>query len=396
LFLVASLGYGQVSPAAAKLHRDMLVFDAHIHVINRQFYKGGDIGERYGDGHFDLPRAKEGGLGALFFSLFVTEQYYPQRQEVKQTLRLLDLAFTQLEKNRAAIELARNADDLIRIRKTGKIAAVLDLEGGFDLDGDLGVLRDLYRLGMRSLQLSAHNWANNFADSCCSPPKWNGLNEQGRAVVREMNRLGMVINISHASDEAAEQTIDLSTDPVLATHHGLREFNNIPRNMPDAILKKLAAKGGVIGFQIGGEFHQRSLFEARAKRAGKPFWDNSHISTKDMPITELDKLVAPMFPMVAKPAPEDAGYTIDDYLKVVERAIDIVGEDHVMLGTDFDGGPPLPAGMRDVRDYPMLTEAMLRHGWAEARIRKFMGENLLRVFRQVTNKRETTQQNRNS
>lgn len=362
------------------------MFDAHIHVINRQFYHGGDIGERVADGHFDLSRAKEGGLGALFFSLFVTEQYYPQRQEVKQTLRLLDLALTQLEKNRATIELARNADDLIRIRKAGKMAAVLDLEGGFDLDGDLGVLRNLYRLGMRSLQLSAHNWANNFADSCCSPPKWHGLNEHGRAVIREMNRLGMVINISHASDEAAEQTIDLSSAPVLATHHGLREFNDIPRNMPDRILKKLAAKGGVIGFQIGGEFHMRSLFEARAKRAGKAFWDTSHVSLKDMPIAELDKLVAPMFPMVAKPAPEDSTYSLDDYFKVVERASALVGEDHVMLGTDFDGGPPLPAGMRDVRDLPMLTDAMLRRGWSEARIRKFMGENLLRVFREVTAK----------
>jgi membrane dipeptidase len=126
------------------------------------------------------------------------------------------------------------------------------------------------------------------------------------------------------------------------------------------------------------------LFEARAKRAGKPFWDASEVSRKDMPIEEIDRIVAPTFPMVAKPAPEDETYTFDDYLKVVERAISIVGEDHVMLGTDFDGGPPLPKGMRDIRDMPLLTGAMVRRGWSEQRIRKFMGENLLRVFRQVT------------
>src|SRR5450759_4214204 len=113
----------------------------------------------------------------------------------------------------------------------------------------------MYRLGLRSVQLSAHNWTSNYADSCCSRPKWRGLNPRGREVIGEMNRLGMVINVSHASDEAISAAIDLSTGPVLATHHGLRAVNDIPRNMPDALLKKLAAKGGVIGFQLGNEFH---------------------------------------------------------------------------------------------------------------------------------------------
>ena len=121
----------------------------------------------------------------------------------------------------------------------------------------------MYRLGLRSVQLSAHNWTSNYADSCCSPPKWHGLNERGRAVIREMNRLGMVINVSHASDEAISQAIDASSDPVVATHHGLRAVNDIPRNMPDWLLKKLAAKGGVIGFQIGNEFHNRKAFDWR-------------------------------------------------------------------------------------------------------------------------------------
>lgn len=386
MFMAASLAPGQVSDAPRKLHSNTLVFDAHVHVIDRQFYRGGDIGDRVENGHFDIPRAREGGVGAMFFSIFVTEQYYPERMETRQTLRLMDLALTQLAKNRATIELARNADEIERIRKSGRIAAVLDLEGSFDLDGDLGILRDLYRLGMRSLQLPAHNWTNNFADSCCAPPKWNGLNERGRAVVREMNRIGMVINVSHGSDGTIEQAIDISSDPVVATHHGLREFNDIPRNMPTPLLKKLAAKGGVIGFQIGGDFHKRPLFEARARRAGKTFWDTSEVRARNLSIEEIDTLAAPGFPIMAKPAPEDGTYTLDDYFKVVERAIEIAGEDHVALGTDFDGGPPLPRGMRDIRDVPMITDAMLRRGWSEERIRKFLGGNLLRVFRQVTNK----------
>jgi membrane dipeptidase len=391
VFLLAALLplAAQVSDRARKLHADAFVFDGHVHVINRQFYHGGDIGERVSDGQFDLSRAKEGGLDAMFFSIFVTEDYYPARYETKQVFRLMDLALTQLEKNRDKIELALNADDLERINKAGKIAAVLDLEGGFDLDGDLGVLRDLYRLGLRSAQLPAHNWGNNFADSCCAPPKWHGLNERGRAVIREMNRLGMVINVSHASDEAIEQALEVSSDPLVATHHGLRQVNDIPRNMSDSLLKKMAAKGGVIGFQIGNEFHNRKAFDWRTQHAGKAFWDTTEIARRGQPerIEEVDRRVAPQFPMVGVDMPDDVRFAVDDWVAVVDKAIQMVGEDHVSLGTDFDGGPSPPRGMRDIRDLAMITDAMLRRGYSEQRIRKFMGLNLLHVFRQITEKR---------
>jgi len=393
LIYVASLLAGtiaaqpQISERARKLHRDAFVFDGHVHVIDRQLCHGGDIGDRVADGQFDLSRAKEGGIDAMFFSIFVTEEYYPQRFETKQTLRLIDLALTQLETNHDTIGLAINASDIERLNKQGRMAAVLDLEGGFDLDGDLGVLRDLYRLGLRSAQLCAHNWTNNFADSCCSPPKWHGLNERGSAVIREMNRLGMVINVSHSSDEAISQAIDLSADPIVATHHGLRHFNDIPRNMPDWLLKKLAAKGGVIGFQIGNEFHNRKVFDWRTQHTGRPFWDTTAIG-KDQALTieEVDRRVAPQFPMVGIGCPEDLKFTADDWVGVVDYAIQLVGEDHVALGSDFDGGPTLPRGMRDIRDLAMITDAMLRRGYSEARIQKFLGGNLLRVFRQITEK----------
>ena len=269
------------------------------------------------------------------------------------------------------------------------MAAVLDLEGGFDLDGDLGILRDLYRLGLRSAQLTAHNWANNFADSCCSPPKFHGLNDRGRAVIREMNRLGMVINVSHASDETIEQALQISSDPIVATHHGLRSFNNIPRNLPDHLAKAIAAKGGVIGFQIGNEFHNRKVFDWRTQHAGKPFWDTSEIAQRKEPmsIEEIDRKVAPQFPMVGVPAPDELKIDPAGWVAVIDRAIQLVGEDHVALGSDFDGGPTLPRGMRDIRDLPQITEAMLRRGYSEERIRKFLGGNLLRVFRRVTEHR---------
>jgi membrane dipeptidase len=377
-----------ISDRARALHASALVFDGHVHAVDREFYHGGDIGTRKPDGQFDLPRAKEGGLGALFFSIFVTEDYYPGRLETKQALRMLDCAIDQIERNRDSIEIARDASDVERIRRAGKIAAVLDIEGSFDLDGDPAVLRQMYRLGLRSVQLSAHNWTSNYADSCCSPPKWHGLNDRGREFLREMNRLGMVINVSHASDEAIAQAVEVSSAPVIATHHGLRSVNDIPRNMPDDLMRKIAAKGGLIGFQLGNEFHNKKAFDWRTAHAGKAFWDTSAILARGpLPIAEIDRLVAPQFPMLPADIPDDIRMTVDDWVAVVDRAIGIVGEDHVSLGSDFDGGPPLPRGMRDVRDLAMITDAMLRRGYSEQRIRKFLGGNLLRVFGEIAEKR---------
>jgi len=386
--LAGAFAFGQTPDRARALHAKSLVFDGHVHAIDREFYHGGDIGSRKSDGQFDLPRAKEGGLGALFFSIFVTEDYYPARLETKQALRMLDCALEQIAANHASIAVAHNAAEIEQIRRSGRIAAVLDIEGSFDLDGDLEVLRQMYRLGMRSVQLSAHNWTSNYADSCCSPAKWHGLNQQGIAWVHEMNRLGMVINVSHASDDAISQAIDASSDPLIATHHGLRSVNDIPRNMPDWLLKKLAAKGGVMGFQLGNEFHNRRAFAWRTEHAGKPFWDTAGILARGsgMSIAEIDRLVAPLFPAAPADIPDEIRMTVDDWVGVVDRAIGLVGEDHVALGSDFDGGPPLPRGMRDVRDLPMITEAMLRRGYSEERIQKFLGGNLLRVFRQITEK----------
>lgn len=389
LALISVLAFAApVSDKARQIHSRALVFDAHIHAIDREFYHGGDIGVRKSNGQFDLPRAREGGLGAMFFSIYVAEEYYPARLETKQTLRMLDCALNQIRKNHDQIEVALNADDVVRIHREGKIAAVLDLEGSFDLDGDLGVLRDLYRLGLRSAQLSAHNRPNNYADACCSPPKWHGLTAHGREVIHEMNRLGMIINVSHASDEAISQAIDASSDPVVATHHGLRSVNNIPRNMPDWLLKKLAAKGGIIGFQIGNEFHNPKEFAYRTAHSGGVFWRASPNQNTEahMTIEQIDQLIAPRFPMDAFHVPENLRFTPDDWVAVVDRAIQLVGEDHVALGTDFDGGPTPPRGMRDVSDLPQITAAMVRRGYSEERIDKFLGGNLLRVFREVTEK----------
>ena len=378
----------QISARALEIHKRAFVFDGHVHALDREFYHGGSMGTRTMEGQWDLPRAREGGVNALFLSVFVPEEYYPGRFETKQALRRMDHALRQLESNGSQVELALNGDDIDRIRANGKVAAVLDIEGSYDLDGDLGVLRELYYLGLRSAQLSAHNWNQNYADSCCSTPKWNGLTAHGRDVIREMNKLGMVINVSHSADDTTSQAVDVSDRPIIATHQGLRRVNSIPRNMPDWLVEKLAARGGIIGFQIGSEFAYPKEYKWLTEERKKTFWDTTSIPdrVKGKTIYEVDTLVAPQFPMLGAKVPDSVAMSVDDWVGVVDRAIQMIGEDHVALGTDFDGGPTLGRGMRDVRDLPMITDAMLRRGYSEKRIEKFLGGNLLRFFRQTTGK----------
>src|ERR1700733_11195783 len=223
--LRSSVWSEQVSARALAVHKRAMVFDGHVHALDREFYHGGSMGTRVPEGQWDLQRAREGGVSAFFLSVFIPEEYYPGRFETKQAFRRVEDALRQLQKNSDLVELALNADDVERIHAQGKMAAVLDMEGSYDLDGDLGVLRDLYRLGLRSAQLSAHNWNQNYAHPCSSPAKWKGLPPHGRDVIREMNRLGMVINVSHSSDDSISQAIDVSDGPVIATHHGLRSVN---------------------------------------------------------------------------------------------------------------------------------------------------------------------------
>lgn len=371
--------------AQSSFHEDAFVMDAHVHVMSRQLLEGLDIGDRLADGHVDLPRLKEGGLDAVFFSVYTPEAYYPARHEVKNTFRVVSLAVEQIEKNSGAIELALTAQDIKRIARSGKIAAFLDLEGPFDIDGDLHILRALYRLGLRSAQLTAHNYTNNFADSCCDVPKWDGLNDHGRAVVREMNRLGMIINVAHGSNETILQTVAASEDPVVYTHGGFRHFANITRCISDEAAKAIASKGGVIALQFGNSFNNPKYFRWRfngplvadiSKKLGR---------YQEMSIEEVDREVAKGLPMVNKvETPPEYRMDMDQLARVIDYGVKLVGEDHIGLGSDFDGGPLLAKEMEDASDYPEVTKALQRLGYSESRIRKILGENLLRVIRSVT------------
>lgn len=367
------------------IHDDAFVMDGHIHVMSRELLTGVDFGARKTDGHVDLPRLEEGGLDAVFFSIYTPEPYYPERHEVKNTLRAISRARDEIDRNSDRIELALTASDIERIAASGKIAAFLDLEGPFDMEADLDVLRGFYRLGLRSLQLTAHNVTSDTVDSCCDVHRHGGVGEAGKALIAEMNRLGMVINVAHGSNETILQAVELSEDPVLYTHGSFRGIIDIPRLISDEAAKALAAKGGVIGLQFGNTFNNPRYFKWKGGKPPVMDMSKSLAPHRGKTIAEIDAGIAAGLPFTYKgEIPDEIRMTTAEFAKVIDYGVRLVGEDHVALGSDFDGGPPLPHGMQDAGDYPEMTKAMLELGYSETRIRKILGLNWLRVIRAVT------------
>ncbi|WP_291367144.1 membrane dipeptidase [Cyclobacterium sp.] len=366
-----------------ELHRKALVMDGHTHVMTRELLMGTDIGQRYSDGTVDLPRAKEGGVDAMFFTVYTPEHYYPGRFETKNTFRVVNLALDQIEKNHAVIELALNATDIERITKKGKIAAFLDLEGPFDLDGDINLLRALYRLGLRSMQLTAHNTTNAFIDTCNDVSRWGGINALGKEIIAEMNQLGMVINVAHASNDAILQSVEASKDPVIYSHGGFYSIVPHPRCITDEAAKALAAKGGVIGIHFGSLFNNPKYYEWQTDT--KETTPSSVHSAELNTIEEVDEELRKEVPLVfTGEIPDEYWMHVDQLAKVIDYGVNLVGDDHIAIGSDLDGGPELPREIKDISDFPQITMAMQRLGYSDKRIKKILGLNWLRVIREVT------------
>jgi membrane dipeptidase len=375
------------------LHRNAFVMDGHTHVMTRELLMNTDIGQRYVDGNVDLPRAKEGGVDAMFFSVYTPENYYPGRFEIKNTFRVVNLALDQIKKNHSMIEVALTASDIERINKKGKMAAFLDLEGGYDLHGDLNLLRALYKLGLRSMQLTAHNTTNAFIDACNDVYTWSGINDHGKAVIKEINDLGMVINVAHASNDAIIQSVAASRHPVIYSHGGFHKIVDHPRCITDDAAKAIAAKGGVIGVHFGSLFNNPKYWEwQKAKnpvitqpvpQPAMPRIFNSQVTTQT--IEDVDKELAQTVPLNFRGTiPDEYWMHVDQLAKVIDYGVKLVGEDHIALGSDFDGGAELPHEIKDISDYPQMTIAMQKLGYADQRIKKILGLNWLRVIRQVT------------
>jgi membrane dipeptidase len=376
--LAAGVTADDISARARKLHFSSIVVDTHDDTTQR--FLGGkfDLAPRDTSGNIDIPRMKEGGLDAIFFSIWMPSKV-TGAEAVKRALVQIDAVREQIRKHPGDLILATTADEIRAAHKQGKIAALMGVEGGHMIASDLGVLRSYAALGARYMTLT-HSGNDEWADSSTDTPAHNGLTDFGKDVVREMNRLGVIVDISHVSDKTFYDALGVSKAPLFASHSSCRAICDAPRNMTDEMIKALAAKGGVIqiNYHVGflsQEFRNAStpdiakqLDEETKKRCGED---------ESCQLTEGDKVTREFMTQGKLPRV--------DWTKIIEHidhAVKIAGADHVGLGSDFDGAN-MPFGMEDAGKLPQITEALLRKGYSEGDIKKILGENTLRVMTEV-------------
>ncbi|MEM1043887.1 MAG: dipeptidase [Bacteroidota bacterium] len=321
---------------ALALHYDAIVTDGHIDTPSLMLDDGYDFGKRHtprsGSHHVDLPKMIEGGLDAPFFSIYVSRTYGETPEATDRALAMLAEAKRQVEVL-DGIELATSAGDVVRITRAGGKAILLGLEGGHALQASKVVLRRLADEGIRYVTLT-HTNTNSWADAASDAIRWNGLNDAGRAFIREMNRLGVLVDLSHVADATFYDALDATRAPVILSHSSVRALNPHPRNVTDPMLRALRENGGVIMIN----FYSRYVAQG-----GQPA-------------------------------------TLTDILDHIDHAVEVAGIDHVGLGSDFDGVPFLPRGMGDATRLPHITYGLLKRGYSDDDVRKILGVNTLRVL----------------
>lgn len=355
---------------AEKIHQGLLIVDTHNDVTSHTL-KGYDIGSAGSKFHTDIARLKQGNVGAVFFAVYVAASYAKSNRAAHRTLEMIDTVRRDIvEKHPDAFQLVTRADDVAAARKNGKIAALMGIEGGHAIEDNPRLLRAFYDLGIRYMTLT-HSNNNNWADSSGEAPRHNGLTELGKRVVAEMNRIGMMVDISHVSDKTFQDVVAVSRAPVLASHSSCRAISNIPRNITDDMIRALAGKGGVIQINFGCEFlNQKS---ADTSTFSNPVYKRRAAELKKAGRTaELKDLSASIVPA-----------QLSDIVAHIDHARKIAGVDHIGIGSDFDGVGCVPQGMEDVSKFPALTRALLAKGYTAADLAKIYGGNVLRVMREV-------------
>ncbi len=371
-----------VSEKAKKLTHSAVVVDTHDDTTQRLLDPKFDLGVRHTDGSIDIPRMKEGGLGGVFFSIWMSGKVTGP-EAVKRATAQIAAVREQVRKHPNDMVLATTAVEVRAAKKQGKIAALMGVEGGHMINSDLGVLRTYASLGVRYMTLT-HSIDVEWADSSTGKAAHNGLTDFGKDVVREMNRLGVIVDISHVSDKTFYDALAVSKAPMFASHSSCRAICDAARNMTDQMIKDLAAKGGVIqiNYHVGflsqefrdAEKKDPSINEAISKEVRQRCPDENDEACQ---LIEGDKITREF--VAAGRLPKV------DYMKIIEHldhAVKLVGADHVGLGSDFDGAN-MPYGMEDATMIPKIAEALLQKGYSESDIRKILGENTLRVMSEV-------------
>jgi membrane dipeptidase len=363
---------------ALDIHSRAIVIDTHCDTPMVMLEKGVDIGQRSEQNNVDLIRMKEGGLDAVFFAIFISNAFDNQHPSAK-ALEMIDEVYRQVERYPDLAAMAFSPRDIRWLHAEGKRAILLGMENGGPIEGSLRLLRNFYRLGVRYVTLT-HSDNNDICDSSTAQaPRWNGLSEFGKTVVKEMNRLGMIVDVSHISDKSFWDVLEASSAPIIASHSCARALCSAPRNMSDEMIKALAAKGGVIQVNFYGGFLSEDIYqkseESRKKLA--PEIEKLKEKFKDNP-EEFQKVAMEMWRKDSPPSPP-----IDILIDHIDHIVRLVGADYVGLGSDFDGASSYPQGLEDVSGYPLITYNLLKRGYTEQDIRKILGGNFLRVFDEV-------------
>jgi membrane dipeptidase len=314
-------------------------------------------------GHTDIPRLRAGMVGAQFWSVYIPFRAV-EEGAAKVQLEQIDIAHQVIRRYPDTFELALTADDAVRIFRAGRIASMLGMEGGHAIENSLGALRAFYDLGVRYMTLT-HSANIDWADSCCALRQIGGLSPFGREVVREMNRLGMLVDISHVSPETMHQSLDVSEAPVIFSHSNARALTAHPRNVPDDVLRRMPANGGVVMITFVPSFLNEDVMR----------WSN--------------------LPGEQRRATPEPRATMADAIRHIEHVRDVAGIDHVGIGADYDGISSVVVGLEDVSTYPALFAELSRRGWTEAELRKLAGENALRAWRQAEQVAARLQRERN-
>jgi len=366
------------------IHRRAIVVDMHADTTQRLLDENVDLSERLTDGHLDAVRAKEGGLDAQFFSIWVEPELFGLGGEraVKRADDQIAAVHSLAEKHPETWEIATTAADIRRIVSSGKIAALMGLEGGYAIDERIENVERYYRMGVRYMSPAwsvSLSWAGSSGDEV---GKTRGLDDFGKQVVREMNRLGMMVDVSHVSDPTFWDIVSTSTKPVIATHSGCRAIANVPRNLTDEMIRALAKTGGVVNAIFYPE-HIEPGWSEKKKRVDAEIESLVQRASEEEKGDAVHKKIARdrvRREEYAKRLPPVMVARIVDH---IDHIVKLVGIDHVGIGSDFDGVQAVPVDLKSVADLPNLTAELLRRGYSESDIDKILGGNMLRVMEEV-------------
>jgi membrane dipeptidase len=390
-----------VSAARSKKTQNMtnadpatITIDTHADTTQRMLDDNYDLASPLNGGHLNFPAAKTGGLDAEFFSIWVEPKLY-QGHYVQRTLDLIDAVYQQAAKHPDKMRMAYSASDILAAHREHKLAALMGIEGGHSIDSDIRILRDYYRLGVRYMTLTWSNsngWADSSgdADDKSVPHTDTGLSEFGKDVVYEMNRLGMMVDVSHVSDKTFYRTLVITRAPVIASHSSARALCDSPRNMTDDMLRAMNVNGGVVMVNFYSAFlsdaYRKAWMAQKPERdkANQAVIDKAKAEGRAATFAETDAVDRSFAAKIPRPP---FSMLIDH----IDHVAKIAGIDHVGIGSDFDGISSTPEGIDSAADLPKIKAALKERGYSEADCNKIMGGNFLRVFREVEAKSKELQ-----